>query len=72
MMFCVYLLDYNGQGSYLSVKGRHEWRTKRTASKHGQDIAALVNNGKTWQHVCAVWIENEFGDIVKSFPINKG
>ena len=70
-MFCVYLLEYNGQGSYLCVKGCHEWKTRRTAIKHGKDIADLINNGKTWQHVCAVWIENEFGDIAKSFPINK-
>ncbi len=71
-MYSVFLLDDNGQGSYLKVKDRATWKTKSVAVKHGKDIADLVNNGKTWQHIAAVWIEDEFGDIVKDFGINKG
>ncbi len=70
-MYSVYLLNDNGQGSYLSVFDRTGWKTKSVAIKHGKSIANLVNNGKTWQHIAAVWIEDEFGNIVKEFGINR-
>jgi hypothetical protein len=42
-MYCVHLIKENGQGSYLSVKGRTEWKTKRTAQKHCADIQFVIN-----------------------------
>ena len=39
MTYSVHLIDGDGQGPYLSVKGRTFWG-KRTALKHARDIAS--------------------------------
>ena len=38
MKYSVHLIDANGKGSYLSVKGRTFWG-KRTALKYAKDVA---------------------------------
>jgi hypothetical protein len=62
-MFSIYLIDNNGKGSYLSVKGKTSWKTKRIAIKHANDIMSCKN--PPWQTVL-IEIENEFGELVKT------
>lgn len=44
--YCVFILSVDGRGSYLSVKGRTEWKTKRIAEKHAADIRAVIEKGR--------------------------
>lgn len=61
-MFLVHLIDDKGNGSYLSVKGKIEWKTKRTAVKHANDIKAC--NRKPWDTLI-VEVVNEFGEVLQ-------
>ena len=61
MTYSVHLIDSAGNGSYLSVKGRTSWKTKRIAIRHATDIKACKN--MPWQTM-AVEVENEFGEVV--------
>lgn len=61
--YSVHLIDDRGQGSYLQVKGRAEWKTKRTAKKHALGIAAC--KVKPWNTV-RIEIENEFLELVET------
>jgi hypothetical protein len=61
-MFSVHLINSNGQGSYLSVKSKSEWKTKRTAVKHANDIKACKH--MPW-NTMTVEVENEFGEVLK-------
>ncbi len=38
MLYSIHLIDESGKGSYLSVKGRTEWKTKKVAVKHAVGI----------------------------------
>ena len=63
MKYSIHLIDANGKGSYLSVKGRTYW-SKRTALKYAKDVAS------TKKHVFdAVIIEvvDDFGFVVKTY-----
>lgn len=42
MKYSVHLIDEQGQGSYLSVKGKVEWKTKSIAVKHAKDMTCLI------------------------------
>jgi hypothetical protein len=64
-MFSVHLLDANGNGSYLKVKNKTQWKTKAIAKKHCADIMTLINKGKNIFNAVDCWVENEFGEIVK-------
>lgn len=67
-MYSIYLLQENGQGLYLSVKDRVEWKTRRTALRHAKDAAYLAFKGhfKGNSPVVAVDLENEFGECVET------
>lgn len=45
-MYCVKLTLKDGKVSYLSVKGRTEWKTKRIAQKHARDIQTCIDRGR--------------------------
>lgn len=45
-ILCFFLLLTDGRGSYLSVNGRTEWKTKRIAGKHAADIRYLIEKGR--------------------------
>jgi hypothetical protein len=63
MYYSVKLINSKGEASYLSVKNRTSWKTKRIAVKHKRDIEACKH--KPFDTVI-VELENEFGDFVKS------
>lgn len=62
-LYSVHLIDSKGQGSYLSVKDKSSWKTKKTAVKHARDIAAC--KVIPWDTV-AIEIQNEFGELVQT------
>lgn len=33
MLYSIHLLDDNGKGTYLSIKGKSEWKTKNNCNK---------------------------------------
>lgn len=41
-MYLVELLKENGDACYLSIKGKIEWKTKKTAQKHCADIRFVI------------------------------
>jgi len=45
MKYAVKLIYENGQGAYLEVKGRHTWKTKRTAQKYLAIVLKMLANG---------------------------
>jgi len=65
MTYSVHLLDENGNGSYLQFKNRTAWKTKRVAKRHAADIRTLIDKGKNIFNAVDVWVENEFGEIIK-------
>ena len=63
MKYSVHLIDENGKGSYLSVKGRTFWG-KHTALKHAHDIAST----KTPVFgAIIIEVEDEHGRVVQTF-----
>lgn len=60
-MFSVALINSKGEVSYLSFKGKTEWKTKRTALKHKRDIESCKK--KPFDYV-QIFIENEFRIVV--------
>ena len=63
MKYSVHLIDANGKGSYLSVKGRTYWG-KRTALKHAKDVASTK---KPVFDAVIVEVEDDFGFVVKTY-----
>ena len=63
-MYSVHLIDYNGNGSYLSVKGKTQWKTKKTAVKHAKNIQEAVDKGLNIWDTAIVEVENEFGELI--------
>jgi hypothetical protein len=63
-MYSVHLISSRGEGSYLSFKGKSEWKTKRIALKHAYDIWAIIVKGRNLWNAEIVEVENEFGELV--------
>ena len=63
MMYSIHLIDANGKGPYLSVKGRTYWG-KRTALKYAQDVASTK---KPVFDAVIVEVEDDFGFVVKTY-----
>jgi len=61
MKYSIYLIDDKSKGSYLSVKGKTEWKTKRIAIQHAKDIKMLIAKGRF--PAIAVDVEDEDGKI---------
>jgi len=59
--YSFHLIDSKGAGSYLSVRGRTSWKTKRIAVDHAADIMNCKH--KPWDTVIAE-VENEFGEVI--------
>ena len=62
-MYSVHLIDSNGNGSYLSVKGKTKW-TKKTAVKHAKNIQEAIDKGLNIWDTAIVEVENEFGELI--------
>lgn len=66
MKYSVHLIDANGNGSYLSFKGKAAWKTKAIAIKHAKDIQEVIDKGlNIWDTIC-VSVEDDNGKIVWS------
>jgi len=63
-VYSVLLIDSHGEGSYLSVKGKTQWKTKNTAVKHAKDIKEAIDKGLTMWDTVIVEVENEFGEMI--------
>lgn len=57
-MYLVELINEKGQASYLSVKGKIEWKTKKTAQKHCADIRFVIQR-------CGHFAGNIVADVVQ-------
>ena len=63
-MYSVHLIDSNVNGSYLSVKGKTQWKTKKTAVKYAKNIQEAIDKGLNIWDIVIVEVENEFGELV--------
>lgn len=63
-MYSVHLINSRGEGSYLSIRGCHQWKTKNTAVKHAKDIKEAVDKGLNVWDTVIVEVENEFGELI--------
>lgn len=66
-MYSVHILNENGNGSYLSVKGKSIWKTKATAIKHAKDIISIKNKSHRFAGMIEASVENEHGETIVSF-----
>jgi hypothetical protein len=60
MKYAIKLLYDNGQGAYLSVKGRSSWKTKRAAQKHLDVCLQLLAKDRFLKGVVEVTLEKDF------------
>ena len=63
-MFSVHLIDSKGNGSYLSVKGKTQWKTKKVAVNHAKNIKEAIDKGLNIWDAVIVEVENEFGELI--------
>ena len=63
MKYSIHLINEDGKGSYLSVKGKSEWTTLSIAKKHCDDVRACKGKGGILNFSIAQ-VENEQGEIV--------
>jgi len=63
-MYSVLLINRHGEGSYLSVKGKTQWKTKKVAVNHAKDIKEAIDKGLTMWDTVIVEVENEFGELI--------
>ena len=58
-MYSVKLITENGQGLYLSVKGRTSWKTKRIAQGHAKDIQACIDKRRNMWNAVSIEVEED-------------
>ena len=63
-MYSVHLIDSKGNVSYLSVKGKTQWKTKKVAVKHAKNIKEAIDKGLNVWNTVIVEVENEFGELI--------
>jgi len=63
-VYSVHLIDSKGEGSYLSVKGKTQWKTKKIAVNHAKDIKEAIDKGLNIWDTVIVEVENEFGQLI--------
>ena len=63
-MYSVLLIDSHGEGSYLSVKGKTQWKTKKTAVSHAKNIKEAIDKGLNIWDTVIIEVENEFGELI--------
>ena len=71
MTYSVVILYDNGTSARLSVRGRTEWKTKRIACGHCNDMVTLIKKGRCFDRAVEAWVENELGEIVYQ-PMTRG
>ena len=66
-MYSVELIDTEGKTSLLSVKGRTEWKAKRIAINHANDIRTVISKmqgkGGPFTNVAIVNVVDDLGNI---------
>ena len=60
MKYAIHLLYEDGRGSYLEVRGRSTWATKKAAMKHLEQCRVLLAKGRFFAGVVAVDLEHDF------------
>jgi hypothetical protein len=60
MKYAVKLIYDNGQSAYLDVKGKHTWKTKRTAQKHLHICLQLLAKDRFFRGVVAAELDQGF------------
>lgn len=60
MKYAVKLIYDNGQSAYLDVKGKHTWKTKRTAQKHLDICLQLLAKDRFLRGVVAAELDQGF------------
>lgn len=60
MKYAIKLIYDNGQGAYLSVKGRSSWKTKRAAQQHYDVCMQLLAKDRFLKGVVAIELERDF------------
>ena len=63
-MYSVHLINSHGEGSYLSVKGKTKWKTKKVAVNHAKNIKEAIDKGLNIWDAVIVEVENEFGELI--------
>ena len=63
-MYSVHMIDSKGNVSYLSVKGKTQWKTKKAAVNHAKSIKEAVDKGLNIWDTVIVEVENEFGELI--------
>lgn len=60
MKYAIKLIYDNGQGAYLSVKGRSSWKTKRAAQQHYDVCMQLLAKNRFLKGVVTIELERDF------------
>lgn len=71
MEYYVKLLYENGRASYLSVKGKTWWKSKRTAMKHAKDIASIKSRAGMMKSLVAVIVETYEGRELNVYTVTQ-
>jgi hypothetical protein len=58
-MYSVKLITENGQGLYLSVKGRTSWKTKRIAQAHAKYIQTCIDKRRNLWNAVSVEVKED-------------
>jgi hypothetical protein len=70
MTYSIHLLYADGRGSYLSIKGRSEWKTRRVAINHARTMSQLKTRDGIMRDLVALEVEGEFkGQVIKTFEV---
>lgn len=65
MLYCVAIGYKTGSIGYLSVRGKHLWKTLKTARKYRNEMLALLERGRAFSGAVDFWVENEFGEVIE-------
>lgn len=60
MKYAVKLIYDNGQSAYLDVKGKHTWKTKRSAMKHLDVCLQLLAKNRFFRGVVAAELDQGY------------
>jgi len=60
MKYAICLLYENGNHSYLQVKNRNTWKSKKSAMRHLNDCKTLLEKNRFFKGVVDCYIESGF------------
>ncbi len=72
MYFIHLLYDESKRNSYLEIKQRDRWKTKSIAINHAKVMSEINSRAGIMSGLVCVEVEDEFGEVVKSFPVPEG